>query len=199
VTFIPLTRDQALMARGIDDYERRPLTKTQTRHVKPGSVCTHWLGHRVTCDEYDDMSARAAGHCEICRKPATEEWGHQLVVDHFDGPGLNIVRGLLCRRCNSVMACMDGNKNWGVPTWSLRDRALIYLANSWDTPTLEQWPALIAEVERRLLRRKYKPNVPADLLERYRIPWPTLLIPTALLKISKLSIDMTVSVSYATE
>lgn len=181
MTFIPLTRDQALMARGIEDYERRPPTKTQIRHVKPGSICTHWASHRVTCDEYDDMSARAAGHCEICRKPVGESRGEQLVVDHFDGPGLNIVRGLVCYRCNSVMACMDGNKNWGEATWSLRDRALIYLVNSWDAPTVEQWPVVIAEVERRMLRRTYKGHVSAELRARYLAPWPTLVIPTALL------------------
>lgn len=169
----PITRGQALIARGLLSYETNPSHKSQARHTKPGQVCHHWIRHRVTCDEYDDMHARAAGHCEICGTPETGTPRKRLVVDHFQGGGLHIVRGLLCDYCNNtVMSCMDGTKNWSEQSWRLQNEALSYAANSWHRASEDQWATIAREVAARLNAREYSPRVSAEYKARYALPWP---------------------------
>ncbi|MFE9064876.1 endonuclease domain-containing protein [Streptomyces violaceusniger] len=99
--------------------------------------------HRLTCDEYDELRERAGGCCEICGTPEAETGGKRLVVDHFEGRGFRLVRGLLCDSCNAVMSCVDGTKRWGVNRrWE--SEALEYEASSWQQPTPEQRAAVVA-------------------------------------------------------
>ena len=126
-------------------YVDRPLPHrlTQTRHSKSGHPCHHFEYHRLTCDEYDDLRERADGHCEICDTPEAETGGRRLVIDHFHGRRLWIVRGLLCDRCNSLMSCFDGTKNWGANR-RLELLARSYQLLSWQRVTPEERAAMEA-------------------------------------------------------
>jgi hypothetical protein len=109
-------------------------SKDQNRHHPRGAICWHYSRFRLTCDEYDAMRARAGGSCEICGTAEMETRGRRLVVDHFSGRPASYVRGLVCDRCNSVMSCHDGHKNWGPLTTPWREKAAEYAANSWHSP-----------------------------------------------------------------
>src|SRR5262245_28185604 len=62
--------------------------------------------HRLRCnyglslEDYGAMLARQGGVCAICKKKPDE--GKSLCVDHCHVTGM--VRGLLCHKCNSVLA-----------------------------------------------------------------------------------------------
>lgn len=106
---------------------------TETRHSKAGRTCHHFYVHGLTCDEYDVLRDRANGHCEICQLPEAETGGKRLVVDHTERPGLYVIRGLICDKCNAVMACVDGKKPWGGNRrWE--ERAVRYAARGWERP-----------------------------------------------------------------
>ncbi|MET7795714.1 endonuclease domain-containing protein [Streptomyces decoyicus] len=123
----------------------RPSRKSQTRHSSTGKTCHHFDYHRMTCDEYDALRARARGCCEICGTPEGRTGGKRLVVDHFEGRGIRFVRGLLCDSCNAVMSCVDGRKRWGANRrWE--EKALEYQAASWQQPAPELW-GLVATVQ----------------------------------------------------
>jgi hypothetical protein len=109
-------------------------SKDQNRHHPRGAICWHYSRFRLTCDEYDALRARARDCCEICGTPEAETPNRRLVIDHFSGRPACYVRGLVCDRCNSVMSCHDGNKNWGPRSLPWREKAAQYAANSWQTP-----------------------------------------------------------------
>lgn len=120
-----------------------PTRKNQTRHHPEGKTCHHWQHHWLTCDEYDQLRARAAEACEICRTPESETGGRRPVIDHFEDRAARLwfIRGLVCDRCNAVMSCVDGRKKWGANRrWESAAKA--YEERSWDRPTVEQWVAL---------------------------------------------------------
>jgi hypothetical protein len=122
-----------------------PSRKDQTRHHPKGKTCHHWQHHWLTCDEYDQLRARAAGACEICRTPEAETGGRRLVIDHFEDRQARLwfIRGLVCDRCNTVMSCFDGHKPWGANRrWEAAARE--YEARSWQQPSPEQWAWLAA-------------------------------------------------------
>ncbi|WP_158101848.1 endonuclease domain-containing protein [Streptomyces swartbergensis] len=135
--------------------------RTETRHHPEGSTCHHFTFHRLTCDEYDQLRARAAGRCELCTTPESETGGRRLVVDHFWDAGTEVrfVRGLLCDRCNAVMACFDERKAWGVASRQWEDAARNYEARSFQQPTAEAW-SLVSEVRkaRRARRERMRPT-----------------------------------------
>lgn len=115
-------------------------------------MCHHYQLHNLTCDEFEALRERAGGRCEICGTPEDQTGGKRLVVDHFEGRGVSFVRGLICDKCNSVMACLDGNKAWGANRrWEPQARE--YEANSWHLPTPEQVDLAQRERERRRARR----------------------------------------------
>lgn len=80
-------------------------------HAPEGKTCCHWGPYSLTCYEYEELRSRANGQCEICEVPEDDVYGQLLVIDHCHKTGGP--RGLICRRCNAVMACFDGNKRWG--------------------------------------------------------------------------------------
>lgn len=120
----------------------------QNRHTNAAS-CHHFTVHFLTCDEYDGLRERAGGRCEICRTPEEETGGKRLVVDHDGRSGMgHLVRGLVCDRCNAVMACVDGRKRWGANRrWETAARA--FAANSWQQPTDRQ-RQILAAYERKI-------------------------------------------------
>jgi hypothetical protein len=134
---------------------KRALFRTETRHHELGKVCHHFAYHGLTCDEYDALRARAAGHCEICGIAEEDTPRGFLVVDHFQQDRISFIRGLLCDRCNSgVMVCLDGRKVWGTNRrWEARARA--YEQNSWQRPSPAALKALAARTE---LLAKYDPR-----------------------------------------
>jgi hypothetical protein len=54
----------------------------------------------ISQEEYDAMLTRQGGVCAICKKKPDE--GKVLFVDHCHVTGM--VRGLLCKKCNSLLA-----------------------------------------------------------------------------------------------
>lgn len=131
----------------------QPNRRTETRHHPLGKTCHHFAQHSLTCDQYDELLARASGHCELCSLPEAETGGKRLVVDHFQGGGVYLVRGLICDRCNSTMSCLDENKPWG-PKRTWEAAAWAYEARSWQRPTPEQMALIEAERARRRAHRE---------------------------------------------
>ncbi|MEU8839943.1 endonuclease domain-containing protein [Streptomyces roseus] len=127
----------------------RSTRQTETRHHPLGKTCHHFQHHGLTCDQYDALRNRAAGRCEICQTPEAETGGRRLVVDHYEDSRVGrFIRGLLCDKCNAVMACIDGRKRWGSNrSWERRARR--YELSSWQQPSPEQW-ALIARLRSEL-------------------------------------------------
>jgi Recombination endonuclease VII len=54
--------------------------------------------------DYDALFARQGGLCAICRKPSKQRLG----VDHCHVTGM--IRGLLCRMCNSGLGCLGDDQ-----------------------------------------------------------------------------------------
>ncbi len=94
------------MSRG----EMKPIRAKNGHREKPAH-CHHFVVHRMSCEQYELLKARAAGCCEICGISETTQYRQMLGVDHCHSTGR--IRGLLCSSCNRVMACVDGVKPWG--------------------------------------------------------------------------------------
>ena len=104
--------------------------QAQNRHSASGNPCHHFVYHRLTCDQYDELLARAGGHCEMCGTAESETGGQRLVVDHFQSgqSRIRVIRGMVCDACNSAMSCLDGNKRWGPRRGVLEPQARAYQA-----------------------------------------------------------------------
>ena len=132
---------------GVIDAERGPATRSEWlerlirgeladerwRHERDPVLCHHRSCHKLSCDEYDALRERAAGRCEICGITEAETPRGSLVIDHYTQGDNWYVRGLLCDKCNAVMACYDGKKPWGENRkWEAK--AAEYVAKSWHRP-----------------------------------------------------------------
>jgi hypothetical protein len=120
-----------------ETHTNSPNRYTETRHATPGNACTHFLKFDMTCDEYDQLKARAAGLCELCQTPERKTTRGSLVIDHFEGGGVWFVRGLVCDRCNSVMSRHDRANEWGPASLPWADQARAYHLNAWGKPSAE--------------------------------------------------------------
>lgn len=66
----------------------------------------------ITLDDYMRMLEEQGGVCSICRKPPVRE---RLCVDHDHSCCSGVrtcgrcIRGLICRRCNSMLGFVDDN------------------------------------------------------------------------------------------
>jgi hypothetical protein len=102
--------------------------QSQNRHSASGNPCHHFVYHRLTCDQYDELLARAGGRCEMCETVESDTGGQRLVVDHFESyqPRIRVIRGMVCDACNSTLSCLDGNKRWGPRRDVLEPRARAY-------------------------------------------------------------------------
>lgn len=126
--------------------------QAQNRHSASGNPCHHFIYHRLTCDQYDELLARAGGHCEMCGTVESETGGQRLVVDHFQSgqSRIRVVLGMVCDACNSAMSCLDGNKRWGPRRSVLESQARAYQAQVLrDLP-----PTELAAIERIQERRR---------------------------------------------
>lgn len=116
-----------------------PSRRTETRHATPGNACTHFLKFGMTCDEYDQLKARAASRCELCQTPEEKTTRGSLVIDHFEGGGIWFVRGLLCDRCNAVMSRHDRTATWGPSSLPWAEKAREYHLNAFGEPSPEDF------------------------------------------------------------
>jgi len=77
--------------------------KAYARRVK---ICrkTHLrLTYGISAQEYEEMVARQGGVCAICGR----KFDKPLHVDHCHAT--NVIRGLLCRKCNTGLGCYEDN------------------------------------------------------------------------------------------
>lgn len=91
---------------------------------KTRKSCRH-RAYGLSCQSYAQLLAEAGTRCEICRLPATQNTSGRLFIDHDGTVGQWAVRGLLCHRCNSLIADKPG---WDtkIPPGAGR-----YLADPW--------------------------------------------------------------------
>ncbi|WP_369077353.1 endonuclease domain-containing protein [Paractinoplanes pyxinae] len=89
------------------------------REMDPYPACWRWPESQVALQVVGETSAQAvgryrvaleawqAGRCAICGgRPGRDKWGYSLVDDH-DHTSM-LVRGLLCRSCNTAEGCSQG-------------------------------------------------------------------------------------------
>jgi hypothetical protein len=93
----------------------------------------------MTCNEYDELQARAGEQCELCGTAETDTPRGALIIDHFQGGGLFFVRGLLCDKCNSVMSRHDRTAPWGPASLPFKEQARAYHLRAFDRPTDEEF------------------------------------------------------------
>ncbi|WP_329368867.1 endonuclease VII domain-containing protein [Streptomyces sp. NBC_00669] len=134
-------------------------------------TCLHATVYGLTCAQYEEMRDRAGDCCELCRTPGPETPRGSLVIDHFDGMGVNFVRGLLCDRCNALMSRYDGTAPWGPSTEHRKDEAHAYHLAAYGAPSAEDF----ARANKVLTDRQRhqvdisKPYVPTQGMDDYDI------------------------------
>ena len=92
---------------------KRRVLKYHYENVKPNKEITQKRAlaykHGITVKQYDDMYSEQNGVCAICGKEETTKFKgitvQRLSVDHCHKTG--IIRGLLCRKCNTAIAIFD--------------------------------------------------------------------------------------------
>lgn len=101
-------------------------------HAEPGKKCHHLHEHNLSCTEYEHYRDRASGHCEICGISEDLVYRQLLHLDHCHETGR--VRGMLCGKCNTMMACYDDTKTWGANrVWEPEAARYVELSVLWDT------------------------------------------------------------------
>lgn len=99
------------------------MNKRGPKRVEYERVKRYREEYGITLSQYDEMFKQQKGLCNICQLPERATWGgivKRLAVDHDHRTGR--VRGLLCSRCNAILAKFEDNPNWF-------ERAAIYLRN----------------------------------------------------------------------
>jgi len=86
------------------------------------------LDFNMTPGQYKEMFEAQGGVCAICKQPETPYRKGKLAgkvrslpVDHDHKTG--VVRGLLCVRCNTAIARMDADPEWGKKAKAYLERA----------------------------------------------------------------------------
>ena len=101
-------------------------------HAAPGKKCHHLHEHKISCAEYEHYRERASGHCEICGVSEELVYRKLLHLDHCHMTGR--IRGMLCGKCNIMMACYDGDRTWGANrVWEPEAARYVELSLMWDT------------------------------------------------------------------
>jgi len=85
--------------------------------------CQHKI-YFLSCEDYDFLWERAGGACEICRTPQADVRGGKLYIDHDHRYGDFAVRGLLCPKCNKLVARVEKTNEWN-------HQVSVYLQNAW--------------------------------------------------------------------
>jgi len=116
-------------------------------------------GYKLTIDKWEVLFQYQKGLCWICGKP--QDGGKRLATDH-EHKGLGEVRGLLCRRCNTLLGKIERPGRSGQP-WTLDElkRVVQYLENpparaAWNGPHYGYGHAVSTKTHRRMLRKLKK-------------------------------------------
>lgn len=80
------------------------------RRTLPGHANCRHRYYGLNCDLYEQMLEETGQRCEICGSPPQGNTAGKLFIDHDNAIGIWAVRGLLCHRCNSLIADKPG---WG--------------------------------------------------------------------------------------
>lgn len=99
------------------------VTKRERRTTHP-THCHDVYG--LSCADYDALLERAAGACELCRRPwsAENRVKPQVDHDHYALDGWTGVRGIVCAKCNAHMRRVDlGERPIDARTKRYLDRA----------------------------------------------------------------------------
>jgi len=97
----------------------------------PGKLCQHWEIYRLTCEEFEQLRARSGGRCEICGIAEEDTPRGYLIIEHYHHQDVWFVRGLVCDRCNHLMACHDRSAVWGPVTRPRAHLAAEFHRNGW--------------------------------------------------------------------
>lgn len=108
-----------------------PAVRPFNRHVDPSKICHHFQRFDLDCDEYDQLRQRAAGRCEICKTPEEDTTRGRLIIEHYHHGDVWFVRGLVCDKCNRVMACHDRSMAWGPATRPFAEQGAAFHRNAW--------------------------------------------------------------------
>ena len=116
-------------------------------------------GYKLTIDKWEILFQYQKGLCWICGK--VQDGGKRLATDH-EHKGLGEVRGLLCRRCNTLLGKIERPGRSGQP-WTLDElkRAVLYIENppareAWGAPHHGYPHAVSTKTHRRMLRKLKK-------------------------------------------
>ena len=82
------------------EKSRESVRKYKLSHPTKGRECTLMSNYGITLEEYDKLEKLQFSGCAICKQSCSS--GDRLSVDHDYKTGK--VRGLLCRRCNLLVA-----------------------------------------------------------------------------------------------
>ncbi|WP_101790985.1 endonuclease domain-containing protein [Nonomuraea indica] len=72
-------------------------------HTLPAHATCNHKNYMLSCEVYEQMLADTGQRCEVCERPAEDNPGGKLYIDHDAHVGYWAVRGLLCNPCNSVL------------------------------------------------------------------------------------------------
>ncbi|MBA9005860.1 endonuclease domain-containing protein [Thermomonospora cellulosilytica] len=103
---------------------------TASADLGPHTVCATHTDHKLACEEYDALRARAGDRCEICGETSalTLHIDHDRRID-----AIHAVRGLLCAACNVFMGRVDqGARDW--PAAEEYERNAWYLGRTYVMP-----------------------------------------------------------------
>jgi len=120
-------RSKSWHSQNKDRRNERLKVSSQTEAHKASQVNRHRkYSHGVDDAQYQELFEKQDGVCAICKQPETAKHKksgrvHSLTVDHDHRTG--VVRGLLCRRCNTALGWFNDDE------W-LVECAMFYLFNA---------------------------------------------------------------------
>lgn len=130
-----------------------PAQKQSIWHAEAPKICAHYDVYRLDCDEFERLYARSGGCCEICKTPEADTPRGKLVIEHYHWRDVWFVRGLVCDKCNRLMACHDRALPWGPATRPRAASAFEFHRNAWGAT-----PELLEQAARGIAERKPSTN-----------------------------------------
>lgn len=91
----------------------------------PGHETCHHVTYLMSCEQFEQLLARAGGRCEMCGIAAEETPRGKLDIDHNGRLGYTAVRGLLCPNCNIHVMLIENGR------CAMDDRTATYLSHPW--------------------------------------------------------------------
>ena len=139
-----------------------------------GLNCQHLANHGIGCDEYAEIVVWAGVRCQICGIHGAETARGELVLDHLASkpadPVPHCIRGMICDKCNSLMARVDGRMPWGTDRTN-EEAALRYAANAWHLTHKAQPPHRVPDVITKDVRFGFMGIASTARIHRLRRAW----------------------------